>query len=261
MHQNGIEKKDDIYRNGVYIQNNPSLHMEDAAYKFGYIKHALDRCLLVGPVIRVLDVGGGTGAIAALVCQHIAERGFQVECHAYDLSVEMLDQQRTNNSFTTVATADFGEIQHQSYDLALLIDVIEHIPENKEVATDIDRIARNIIYNIPTERNLFDLIRNFYLKGHYAMQTATLGHLHFYSYRSAKRFVRKHHKLVCWVFPDYAGHLLQSQFPGYVKQRASRLRKFELVMSYYIYRYLNPLAPWIIQGSLFILAQSRTLHK
>ncbi|MBK8743877.1 class I SAM-dependent methyltransferase [Propionivibrio sp.] len=249
----------DIYRDGTYLRNNPTLHGEDSAYKFAYIRRLLTRCAFPEKSVRVLDVGGGGGIIAALVCEQLAQQGLQVECHAFDLSPEMLAQQRANNRFNTLATSDFGEIRRQRYDLALLIDVVEHIPDNGLVADDIDRIARQVIYNIPIERNLLDWLRNLYMKRrYYVLQTASLGHVHFYSYGSAKRFVREHHQPVASIFPDYPGHLLESDFPDYVVQRANRLRGLELLLSRFIYRRLKPLAPWLIQGSLFILADSRS---
>lgn len=249
----------DIYRDGTYLRNNPTLHGEDSEYKFFYIRRLLARCVFPGPTVRVLDIGGGSGVIAALVCRHLAKQGLKVDCHAFDLSSEMLTQQSTNNPYNTLATSDFAQIREQRYDLALLIDVIEHIPDNESVAKDVNRIARHAIYNIPIERNLFDWLRNLYMRrSYYAMQTASLGHVHFYSCGSAKRFVRTHHHLVQWIFPDYPGHLIESAFPDYVMQRANRLRSLELKISCFVFRHMKALAPWIIQGSLFMLVVSRT---
>ena len=247
-----------IYRDGTYLSNNPTLHGEDSDYKFAYIRQLLSRCAFAGPSVHILDVGGGCGGIAALVCEQLAQQGLQVECHAFDLSPAMLEQQRVNNPYNTLATSDFAQIREQRYDLALLIDVIEHIPDNGPLADVVDHISRHVIYNIPIERNLFDWLRNLYMKRrYYALQNESLGHVHFYSYGGAKRFVRAHHRLVDWIFPDYHRHLLESDFPDYVVQRMNRLRGLELLVSRLIYRFLKPLAPWLIQGSLFILADSR----
>jgi hypothetical protein len=247
-----------IYRDGTYLRNNPTLHGEDSNYKFAYIRRLLKRCAFAGPSVRILDVGGGCGTIAALLCEHLAQQGLQVECHAFDLSLDMLEQQRANNQYNTLVTSDFAEIREQRYDLALLIDVIEHISDNGPVADDIDSIARHIIYNIPIELNLFDWMRNLYMRRrYYVAQTESLGHVHFYSFLGVKRFVRKHHLLIDTIFPDYPGHLLESEFPDYVAQRTNRLRGLELSISRMIYRFLKPFAPWLIQGSLFILADSR----
>ncbi len=249
----------DIYVDGTYIQNNPSLHEEDSLYKFAYIRELLQGMTFPGKRIRILDVGGGAGAISADVCRLLSQAQIEVECHAFDLSQEMLSVQKGNNPFITLATSDFEEIKNSgNYDLALLIDVIEHIPDNEKFADEIDRLARFIIYNIPTERNLLDWLRNLYMRGqYYVSQTKSLGHIHFFSAGSAKRFVMKHHKFRKSIFPDFSNHVLQSPHVDCVRQRLNALRRAELTISRLIYKWLKWLAPWIIQGSLFVLAEQR----
>lgn len=248
----------DIYRDGTYARNNPSLHEEDSAYKFRYIRQLLEQIDL-GDVVRILDVGGGAGVVAALTCNYLDSQGIRVECHAYDLSPEMLLAQRANNPYVTLATSDFEDIRAAGgYDLVFLVDVIEHIPDNGRMADEIDRLARFLVYNIPTERNVLDWLRNKYMGGrYYAGQAASLGHIHFFSAASARAFVRAHHRLRRWVFPDFCGHVMTAPHPDYVRQRESKPRRAELLLSGLVYKYLRPLAPYLIQGSLFILAEGR----
>lgn len=250
----------DIYQDGTYLQNNPSLHEEDSEYKFRYIRTLLHDLSFVGGPVRVLDIGGGVGVIAAQVCRFLSAGGIRVECHAFDLSEDMLTKQKANNPFITLGTSDFEQIRNNGkYHLALLIDVIEHIPDNVSFADEVNRLSQYVLYNIPIERNLLDWLRNIYMSGrYYALQTASLGHVHFFSASSAQRFVRTHHRMLRSIFPDFSGHMLDSPHPGYVKQRANRLRRAELNFSRFAYRRINWLAPWLIQGSLFILAESRT---
>jgi SAM-dependent methyltransferase len=252
-----------IYRDGTYIENNPSLHEEDSYYKFRYLRVLLNELQLENESLRILDIGGGAGVVAAKVCQFLSEKVVHVECHAFDLSEEMLARQKANNPFLTLATSDFEQIRHRGmYNLTLLIDVIEHIPENASVAEQVSEISQYVLYNIPTEKNLFDWLRNLYFSGrYYETQAATIGHIHFFSPASAKRFVRNYHRVLGIIFPDFSGHVLESPHPDYVKQRASRLRLAELRCSRFIYRRLNWLAPWLIQGSLFILAESKKISR
>ena len=251
----------DIYRDGSYISLNPSLHEEDSDYKFKYISTLLREISFGTAAIRVLDIGGGAGVIAAKVCHELAGgRPGRVECHALDLSPEALALQRKNNPYCTLATSDAEEIRKAGgYDLTLLIDVIEHIPLNGETASMVDQISHHAIYNIPTEINLVDLLRNAYMRGrYYPGQEASLGHIHFFSASSAKAFVSRHHRrLRRAIFPDFAAHSLESPAPNYVRQRANRLMLLELKISRWIAAYLRPLAPHIVQGSLFMLAECR----
>ena len=251
-----------IYTDGSYISSHPSLHGEDSEYKFYYIRQLLGRCNFSKSSLRVLDIGGGAGVVASLVCDYLSKQGFQIECHAFDLSDEMLKQQRSNNPYNNLATSDFSQICENCYDVALLIDVIEHVPDNDTMAAEINRISHHVIYNIPIELTLFDWLRNIYMKNrYYTSQTASLGHVHFYSYTSAKRFVQQHHGEIEWIFPNYSNHILESEYTDYVKQRYNRLRRVELRLSRFIYRYFQFLAPWVIQGSLFMLAKSRACRQ
>jgi hypothetical protein len=253
-----VDNCDDIYADGTYIKNNPTLHSEDSEYKFSYIHHLLKKCSFDGPKIKILDIGGGAGIISLRTCQMLAAKGYEVECYAFDLSMEMLLQQKSNNPYISLATSNFDQVRSNHFDITLMVDVIEHISDNASFADEVDQITNYIIYNIPIERTLFDLLRNIYMKRtYYLMQTASLGHLHFFSAISAKRFVRKHHLLVDWAFPSYSQHILESNFSEYVAQRSNRIRSFELILSRFIYRYMKICAPWIIQGSLFMLAKSR----
>ena len=248
-----------IYQDGTYIYNNPSLHEEDSEYKLNYIFKLMKKVSFHGQMVRVLDVGGGAGIISARVCGLLAKQGYQVECHAFDLSEDMLAKQKNNNPFITLATSDFEQIRKNGeYQLALLIDVIEHIDDNKSFADEINYLAKYLIYNIPLERNLMDWLRNIYMSGrYYPLQTSSLGHVHFFSASSAQRFVRSHHQILCSFFADLSKHILESQFPNYIIQRKNLIRRVELNTSQFVYRWMNWLAPWLVQGSMFFLAQRR----
>jgi SAM-dependent methyltransferase len=245
-----------MYGDGTYLRLNPSLHEEDSDYKLTYIRELIRSLPFDRAKLRVLDIGGGTGIISRNVCRLLSEKGYVVECHALDLSPAAVAIQKINNPYITFGTCDVAEIEEIGhYELTLLIDVIEHVPDREHFATRIDRISEHIIYNIPIERNLFDWLRNIYLRfEYYRSQTLTLGHVHFFSALDAKRFVANHHRFVRAIFSNYSMHLLGSDHPEYVKQRRNRLRRTELLISALIYKGLKPVAPFLIQGSMFILA-------
>lgn len=154
---------------------------------------------------------------------------------------------------------DIGEAERESgYDLVLLIDVIEHMIEHHEIAEKINNISRNIIYNIPIEKNIMDFLRNIYMRGeYYGSQTLSLGHVHFFSSCSAKRFVSLHHKIVDSIFAEYSGHILNSNHPDYLVQKSNKLRKLELKFSHFFYRFFKYFAPFLIQGSIFFYVKGR----
>jgi len=245
----------DIYNDGTYVRNNPSLHEEDSEYKFFYIKQLLDEIRCKNDRIKILDVGGGGGNLGLMVCRYFLERKITPELTALDQSLEMLSIQKARNPYITrTVNAPLQSLMGDKYDLVLMIDVIEHIQDREQAAQQLDALSKNVIYNIPTEINLADLMRNIYVKGkYYHWQTAALGHIHFFSARSALAFIRKKHQLKKWIFPDYCSHVLTSPFSDYAAQRKNKLRMAELSLSRYIYKYFRFFAPYLIQGSVFCL--------
>lgn len=248
----------DIYNDGTYLRQNPSLHKEDSEYKFSYIKTLLEEMRFDGNRISILDVGGGSGVVGLMACEYFANKGVAVEFTALDLSADMLAIQKKRNPYVTrTVNQPVASLLGGQFDLALMIDVIEHIPEKDAVARQLNDLARYVVYNIPTEINLFDILRNLYLKGdYYKGQMASLGHVHFFSARSALEFVRRRHRLLHWVFPDYCSHVLTCPHGDYQSQRANKLRLAELRVSRFIHKHLRLLAPYLVQGSVFCLARA-----
>jgi len=249
-----------IYKNGIYLHNNPSLHQEDSEYKSFYICNLLEKINFKSKNIKILDVGGGAGLISKSVCSYLERKGFDLECHAFDLSEEMLLIQKKNNPYITFTSSNSTDFYCKNYyDVTLLIDVIEHIEEKDTFANFIDNITNYVVYNIPVEHNLADWLRNLFMLGkYYKKMTLAVGHIHFFSLFSAKKFVESHHRIQNWTFPNYYGHLLNSNHPNYVSQRKRIIRSVEFHISNLIYKYLKKLSPLLIHTSIFILASSRS---
>ncbi len=248
----------EIYSDGTYLAQNPTLHQEDSDYKMRYVDELLRAVDWPAKAIRILDIGGGAGVVGRLVCEWFRQRGHAVECEAIDLSAEMLAEQRRNNPYLKETWLGGIELlTGRHFDLVLLLDVIEHVPEHHHFARQLNALTDYIVYNIPTERNLMDYLRNLYMRGrYYPLQTASLGHIHFFSAPAARGFVRRHHRLLAARFPAFAEHILRTDHPSYLVQRQHRLRAGELRVSALLYRWLPWLAPWLVQGSMFMLAQT-----
>jgi SAM-dependent methyltransferase len=249
---------DDRYASGTYLSQHPTLHEEDSVYKMRYLAELLCQVPWQGH-LRVLDIGGGAGTLSRLVCEWFVARGHAVSCWALDLSEAMLARQRANNPYIVqTRCGGLEQLAHETFDLVLLIDVIEHIGQHHDFAARVNAIGRHILYNVPVERNLCDWLRDKWMGGrYYPLQTASLGHVHFFTPRSAKSFVAKHHELCAVRVPHFARHALTTEHPSYDVQRRHRIRLAELKVSGWIRRFLPGLAPWLVQGSLFMLARAR----
>lgn len=248
----------DIYNDGSYIEKNKTLHREDSLFKFQHIQKLLEQ-IPISKKVKVLDVGGGAGEIGRLVCEYFIKKDHEVEFYALDLSSTMLEVQKETNPYIKKAIQkDVMDIDINDFDITLMIDVIEHIPQNKEVAKKLNDISKYIIYNIPTEINLFDKLRDIYMKkSYYKMQTESIGHLHFFSYLDAIQFLKQFYSLKEYFFVDYSYHIMTTQSDDYKTQRDNKLRLAELKISNFLSKFLRIITPYIIQGSLFALVKQK----
>ncbi len=252
----------DIYNDHSYIFNNPGLHREDSAFKFDQILVLLERIEISSNTIKILDVGGGAGILGFMVADYFKRRDINVEFIALDLSAEMLSiQSQANPHIVRSLNCSLIDCPDETFDLALMIDVIEHIPKKDIVAERLNRLCKNVIYNIPIQINLFDLLRDAVNRHrYYSEQTRLIGHVHFFTYTSAGIFLDKHHHRIFSFFKPYCVMMLSSCEQQYIDLRKSRIRLAEVKISCWIAKYLTWLAPWVVQGSMFSLVKAKKIR-
>lgn len=249
----------DIYNNNSYIENNPTIHSEDSDFKFSNILEFLDKLTIYENKVKILDVGGGAGLIGKMVMNYFLDKGVKVYLDSLDLSIEMLKIQKKNNpKINNLFNCSLDKCKEKNYDLVLMIDVIEHIPNKNLTATSLNKLTKNIIYNIPVEKNLFDIIRNVSLLfQYYKKQTQLLGHVHFFSFQSAISFLKTHHQIVEKKFVPYCFHIKKSDFINYVEYRKSLIRRIELNISCWLNIFNKRFSSLIIQGSCYAFVRTK----
>jgi len=248
----------DIYNNGTYLRYNPGLHAEASEFKFDQMLEFLNILDFPGERIRILDVGGGAGLIGQKVADYFHERGYEVDFVAVEMSEHMIEVQRKNNPYIRKALkSSLLDCEESGFDLVLMIDVIEHVIEKSLAAVKTNRLSKYAIYNIPIEINLMDILRNTYMRGrYYPLQTESLGHVHFFSYSSCNRFIRRHHRIIKHKFVEYCRYRLSSDDPVDVQFRKRRVIALELRVSCWIRTFLKWFSPYLIQGSTYFLVET-----
>jgi ubiquinone/menaquinone biosynthesis C-methylase UbiE len=249
----------DIYNDNSYLEKNPSLHTEDSKFKFQNIKRFLSSIEVKNNRIKILDIGGGAGIIGKLVLEHFQESGIVVSFHSLDLSTQMLKIQLKNNpQIKKIINCSINECPKSNYDLVLMIDVIEHIEEKEDSAKILNKLGKNIIYNIPIEINFFDILK--YLKSffrYYKRQKERWGHIHFFSFTSSQSFLRRHYKIIDSYFQPYCFHYRYSDNESYLKLRRDFLWKIELKISCWIFNNFQNISKYLIQGSNYSLVKTK----
>lgn len=248
----------DIYNNNSYIDHNPGLHEEDSEYKFQQFAKYLDSVEIISNKIKILDIGGGAGILGNMVAEYFVNKGVEVDFAALDLSAQMLNVQKQNNKHIRMAwNLTIDQCPENDFDLALMIDVIEHIPDKDSAAAGLNGLSRYVIYNIPIQINLLDKLRNI-LNGfrYYIEQERILGHVHFFTFSSAISFLKRHHTVISALFQPYCFMMLSSLHPNYIEMRKSRLRLNEIKLSVWISKNFKKVSPWVVQGSVFALVKT-----
>lgn len=175
------------YTSEEYIKKHPTLHEEDSAWKVQKIIPFVDLFLTenVKSGITLLDVGGGAGIILKEIAEYINSKGIAVKKYSLDLSSEMLEVQLKNNYETIILNEDIKStsLKDNEIDLALMIDVLEHVPFPELALKELNRISKYVIFKVPLEDNfLYNHIRKDARK----KSQDTFGHVNFYDYESLK---------------------------------------------------------------------------
>ena len=188
-----------LYQGGEYVLMHPSLHAEDSAWKVTKLLPLVDRFILHfdSTEIKLLDVGGGAGMILSAISDYLREsHRIRVEKHALDLSPAMIEMQRRSNPDLIRALNE--DIRKTSFsdkeiDLALMIDVLEHVPNPLEALMELRRISKFAIFKVALEDTLLSRVWNFVSGGKHRQRAIEVrGHINVYCFSKLRQQVERY---------------------------------------------------------------------
>lgn len=167
---------DSIYTDGTYLTNNPDWHADDSAWKAGHIATMLERHGIVPA--SVCEVGCGAGEILRELSVRLAPGtrfiGYDISPNAYALC------SRKANDKLSFHLADVLE-EPVHFDLALAIDVFEHVEDYFTFLRKLRAKARHKIFHIPLELSAQAVLRGSKL----IEARRSVGHIHHFSKETA----------------------------------------------------------------------------
>ena len=172
----------DMYTNGQYLKHNPAWGADDAAWKADQIfamiqKHGLQPA-------TVCEVGCGSGKILRQLQQKMDKNCIFT---GYDISPQAIDLAgRHANRNLSFHLADISEEKGSTYDLILLIDLIEHLEDYFEFLRVLKSRSPYKILHIPLEMFAVSCLYPSFHLG----QKRKVGHLHFFSRETALQTLR-----------------------------------------------------------------------
>jgi SAM-dependent methyltransferase len=184
-----------------YAQHNPAWHAEDAEDKVADVFESIRRAHLHPR--SICDVGCGAGNVLERLHRTLrTERavGYDISRHAIGLA-----SRHVAPGLRFVA----GPVENDAepFDLMLLLDVIEHVPEPVSFLVSLRDIAPTAILNIPLELCVLKVLSADSL----ARGRRTLGHVHYFNEGVARELLREAGYAVTdtWFSPPGTGRVVE----------------------------------------------------
>lgn len=166
-----------IYSDGTYLRNNPDWHADDSAWKAGHVAALLDRHGVVPA--SVCEVGCGSGEILVQLRRLLPPR---TRFTGYDISPDAMRlASRKAGPGLEFRLGNALEDDGERFDLAMAIDVFEHVEDYFGFLRKLRAKARYKVFHIPLELSAWMVARATPL----IRQRRASGHLHHFSKETA----------------------------------------------------------------------------
>ena len=226
-----------IYTDGSYLdKTGGTWHLEDSPFKAKQVVRILARHPEVQPQ-SICEIGCGAGGILSelqkLLPSHTTFAGYEISPQAHAISAKFSNarcQYVLGDAFTDPSM----------YDLALVMDVVEHVEDCFSFLRRTKQKARWKLYHIPLDTHVSAILRG--VNG-----WDSVGHIHLFTIETAlKSLEYTGHRVVDWTFTDGALGLPNKA----VRTRIANLVRLPLA------RFSTKLAARLIGGySILILAE------
>jgi SAM-dependent methyltransferase len=165
---------EDFYTQGGYFADHPAWHVEDSAWKASHILEMIGRHALAPK--RVCDVGCGAGEVLRQLHDRLPEQ--DVTFVGYDISPQALefahDRESERLSFKL---AHLPQDDEASFDLLLVIDVIEHVEDPFGFLRKLATKTTHTILLIPLDLSVLNMVLPRRL---IEIHRARDGHIHYF---------------------------------------------------------------------------------
>lgn len=166
----------DRYTTGEYLAANSEWGEEDAEWKAEQVGILLDRNGIVPT--SICDIGCGTGGVLDALGRRLTRIDSLV---GYELSATALSLAPTGRRERIELVNDTHDSDNRKFDLALCLDVFEHVDDYYGLLRSIQSKAELVIFNIPIAITATTVIKPAPLRRSYEQ----VGHIHHYTPTSA----------------------------------------------------------------------------
>jgi SAM-dependent methyltransferase len=175
-----IDSESAIYRDGSYLKNNPSWHVEESPFKVRQIQRMIQRQKLAPRT--VCDVGCGAGLVLAELQLYLPS---DCICCGYDVSPDALAMSAgLANNRLRFSMRDIRKGECDTYfDLLLMLDVFEHVEDYMGLVRSVRSKAKRKLFHIPLDLSVQAVLR----KNGLLLRRDHHAHLHYFTRETALR--------------------------------------------------------------------------
>jgi predicted TPR repeat methyltransferase len=168
-----------LYVDGEYLAKNPAWHVEESAWKVQQVLRMLRQNCVIPKTI--CDVGCGAGEVLKQL-----QGNLSAECAfwGYDVSPQAIGLAKSRASQTIhFELADFARTGDRFFDLILVLDVVEHLPDYFSFMQMLKGRSHYKIFHIPLDLSVQTILRkNALLK-----RRDMYGHINYFTKETALR--------------------------------------------------------------------------
>lgn len=166
-----------IYKEGTYLENNPTWHEEDSSWKAEKIAKILEKNDIQPR--SICEIGCGTGEILKSLS---AKLGEDIKFSGYEISPQVFEicrkKQKENLHFYL---EDFLTIEEEGFDVILAIDVFEHVEDYLGFLRKLRSKGKYKVFHIPLDLSVQTVLRGSPI----LEERKRLGHLHYFTKETA----------------------------------------------------------------------------
>lgn len=169
----------DIYSasNSIYMDKVGTWHSEDSPWK----AHQINELILKNKLdpLKIAEVGCGVGEV--LLNLHRMNDKSGIEFQGFDIAIDAIDIAKNKETEgVTFSCSDFRDKDGQNFDLLLMIDVFEHVPDYIGFIEGCSEKSKYVIFHIPLDVHVSSVIR-----GTLNNARENVGHLHYFTKETA----------------------------------------------------------------------------
>ncbi len=169
-----------IYKSGEYLNATDSTwHSEDSPWKAQQILRIIKKNHIKPQ--KIAEAGCGAGQILV----ELSKQDYLKNCRftGYDISpqaIELCRKDAQNCKFFCKDIFKEESDNFSNFDILLVIDVFEHVPDYMGFLEKCSQKAKYKIYHIPLDITVSSVLRNSFI-----LPRSTIGHLHYFTADSA----------------------------------------------------------------------------